>query len=184
MTPILKQRLADLVAASIETHQGIISQQTLFADLLAGLDTWNSLELARDACWKIAAQAVTKYARADTGQLDLPGLEALKPTVAIGGNVITTRHVTLGQYRLMLQRLKLRIESYDYARRSEQALKRDKKAYREMRKFEPVFARLSASNEQLELWQASELHELEQEKPARKQRKTAIKARWSRTKNQ
>lgn len=168
----------------MQSHGGLVSQQTLFADLLAGIDTWDALELARDPLLRIAKQTLTRATSRNANQLDLPGFEVLAPAFTIKGTMVATRFLDLEQYRLVKQRLELRIQSYDYARRSKQALKRDKKMLAEMRRFEPVFARLSASNPQLHLWEAAERYSAEQRSPRIQAKRKGGLAKAAKIKNQ
>ena len=84
--------------------------------------------------------------------------------------------------------MEVKIKSYSYARRADVHLQREKKQLREMKRFDPRFARYSAGEPSLPLWKAKEL-DAERLQTAKAQRNRLLapkggRAKSRRTKNQ
>jgi hypothetical protein len=91
-------------------------------------------------------------------------------------------------YRSLTAECEKRLDGYQYARRSTKEEKRDKELLRELRKFDPIFARYAAGEPNLTLERAKELHQASLETPiAARNRALAAKggiAKSRQTKNQ
>lgn len=160
-------------------------QQVIDVLLVAGLDTpdvESQVAAGLDAAvreWIVLAY-VARIARelrrrqpddSRQGWLALPEYEHI-PADAAGDS--------LDQLRARITRLEKRIRNYDYARRAQEKLKEDKRQLRDLKQLETQIAPYFAGEKATTVTQAVLMYRESLEKPARRQRKDAIRSRWRR----
>ena len=110
------------------------------------------------------------------GWLALPEFEHVPHFIKIGGGWIDINRASLEQYRESKAALQARIESYNYARRSQEKAKRDKKTLKEMDRVERIATSYFATDPTMTMGRAIQLHQENLEAPpsdVRRRRKAA-----------
>jgi len=93
------------------------------------------------------------------GWLALPDFEHVPQFIKIASGWIGVNQSSLEQLQMAKAALKARIESYNYARRSEEKAKADKKRLKEMERTEQSTARYFAEDATMTMGRAMELHQ-------------------------
>jgi hypothetical protein len=125
----------------------------------------------RGAVERSIQHALRAAAKADDRQFLLPGFKRLEQYVKLGDKYVATAKLLLSEYRVLIAECERRIDSYQYARRSSKAEKRDRELLRELHKFDPVFARLAEQDPDLTLERAKDLSEKHLREVAEKHRR-------------
>lgn len=165
------------LAAEIRSVVGAWGDAEQLADALIeeiGEERWSeeSRQIARH--WLVLQIRAARRKVPDSRQLDLPGFERVR---IVGEQ-------SLDDYRAETARIAARIKSYDYARRSPTLRKEDERMLRERKKLDARIAPYFAADSTMTIAKAIERYRAEMEKPARRQRREARKAKTARTQNQ
>lgn len=113
------------------------------------------------------------------GLLAFPEYSRIPQLIEVEGGVVDINESTLEQYRESTQALASRIKSYDYPRRSNEKLKRDKEELAQRRRLDKNVAPLMAGNPEMKVGAAIKML---LESPMVQKGRKAIKARWDRKK--
>lgn len=134
---------------------------------------WKELRdhFTQEGVMKYVNRVITQAKAADPAQRQLPGLESMPLLIASEGAAILAEQLNYKKYRTEVARLEKRINSYNYKRRKPENLEQDKRQLEEMKRFNPRFAKYSATNPDLTLVEAKQLEAIEPNKRARKRGK-------------
>jgi hypothetical protein len=171
-----KRLAADGVFASSDVASSLI--QTLSTETP---DKWAEMrdEIVLNWITRIVGRRIERSIEVrDTrqGWLALPEFEHVPHFIKIGGGWIDINRASLEQYRESKAALQARIESYNYARRSQEKAKRDKKTLKEMDRVERIATRYFAADPTMTMGRAIQLHQENLEAPpsdVRRRRKAA-----------
>jgi hypothetical protein len=105
------------------------------------------------------------------GWLALPEFEHVPHFIKIGGRWVDINRASLEQYRESKAALQARIESYNYARRSQEKAKRDKKTLKEMERVERISAKYFADDPTMTMGRAIQLYQESLETPSPDERR-------------
>lgn len=190
MRPSTKQSIVEAVRMMCRRKEGaaelIVNEAALeVLEDLAQADGWEEMrdDLAAEAVTRRVKRILVAALAIETKQIPLEGMEAMPAVIGSDGVALVTRHLNIQQYRAEERRLETKIRSYGYPRRKPARLEDDKKQLREMKKFDPRFAKYSAGDPDLELWKALETDARQSTKPMVKQRQTASAKRWKKTRS-
>jgi hypothetical protein len=131
---------------------------------------WKELRdhFAQEGVLKYMNRVITQAKAADPAQRQLPGLESMPLLITSEGAAILSEQLNYEKYRVEVERLEKRINSYNYKRRKPEHLEQDKRQLEEMKRFDPRFAKYSERNPDLTLVEAKHLEAAEASKRGRK----------------
>ena len=186
------QRTEEKLANAIEEAQKRLAADGVFAssDVASSLiqtlstetpDKWAEMrdEIVLNWITRIVGRRIERSIEVrDTrqGWLALPEFEHVPHFIKIGGGWIDINRASLEQYRESKAALQARIESYNYARRSQEKAKRDKKTLKEMDRVERIATSYFATDPTMTMGRAIQLHQENLEAPpsdVRRRRKAA-----------
>lgn len=187
------QRTEEKLANAIEEAQkrlaadGVFASSDVASSLITTLSTetpdkWAEMrdEIVLNWITRIVRRRIERSIEVrDTrqGWLALPEFEHVPHFIKIGGGWIDINRASLEQYRESKAALQARIESYNYARRSQEKAKRDKKTLKEMERVERIAAKYFADNPTMTMGRAIQLHQESLETPSsdERRRRNAVK---------
>jgi hypothetical protein len=125
-------------------------------------DEWAAIrdELVWGSITRAVRKRIDKSIEADDsrqGWLALPEFEHIPQFIKIGSGWIDVNQSSLEQFQMAKSALKSRMESYDYARRSEKKAKADRKRLKEMERTEQSTAKYFAADPTITMGRAMEL---------------------------
>ncbi|HYP08411.1 MAG TPA: hypothetical protein VER03_19410 [Bryobacteraceae bacterium] len=180
--------LVDAIRATTELQgDGILFEATDIAQAvimrLATDSAKEWLELRDTIVMKVIVNAVRHemrrtIARTDARQQALPleGFEHVPQFIELDGAWVNLRSATLEQYRRYRTSFEAKLSSYNYARRSEARMKRDKETLREMLRLDRKLAPYFAGNPDMTIGQATELHLADLNTPKAEHNRTIAKS--------